>query len=88
MVSILWICIPQMWGKKWFGRTKNATFSTNFLYLNIYSTLFTTINNDISIYTYVNEIKNTIHLRKCDRGVNAHGVLYVICNCVKIHSYG
>ena len=66
MVLILWIYTPQMWTKTWFGRTKNAPFLANFLYLNIYSTLFTTINDDISIYTYVNEIKNTIHLRKCD----------------------
>ena len=57
MVSILWIYVPQMWAKKWFGRTKNATFSKKFLYLNIYSTLFTTINDDISIYIYVNETK-------------------------------
>ena len=62
MVLILWIYTPQIQTKLHglVERTKNATFLANFLYFNVYSAIFTTINNDISIYIY-NEIKITIH---------------------------
>ena len=44
-----------------------------FGFLNLYSALFTAVKNIISIYTYINDIKTTIHWQKYGGGLTAMG---------------